>query len=126
MLAWFGFLIVNSLLAAPCNVSFVLTSETVSVRLVVGCVFILTPWTPSCPFPLHVVKASKSIASPSADTFHPLLVLTSDLIASMIFVYVLRVQSFGAKCCATVALSTPAMTVAASISTGTGFPLWSS
>ena len=35
-----GFLIVDSLLAMPCNVSFGFTAETFSVRLVVSCVFV--------------------------------------------------------------------------------------
>ena len=98
MLSSFGSRIVDSLLVVPCNVSFVLRVETFSVRLDVGCVFVLILWNLSsafiylaCPllaFPLPFVIAPTSMGSPSADTSHPPFALTNDLIASMIFGYV--------------------------------------
>ena len=123
MLTGLGFPIVDSPLAVPCHVSFGPTVETLFVRLVVRCVVALVLQTfpfsctlpfPFLPFPLLLVIASSSVASPSDETFHPLLALTSVLTASMIFGYVSRVPPFSARCCATLALSTPAMTVAAS------------
>ena len=57
---------------------------------------------------------------------HVLLALTNDLIGSMIFGYVSRVPSFSGRCCATVALSVLAITVAVSVSSWKVLPIWSS
>ena len=81
MLACFGFLIVDSLLAVLCNVSFVRT-EKLSVRLVVSGVLVLILWTLSFAFiPLAISFTLVNVRLRGL----PPPALTNDLTASMFF-----------------------------------------